>query len=106
MSLIQRWAVVRENELAAIFCVVPEVLDNKIGRKELSFQCAATLLGRLQGLWGKGWWSSMVTFSLIEDGADRCLGNSDNKRQLGSGTSEVQRCRLRKTVNECSRLIA
>ncbi len=25
----------------------------------------------------------MVTFSLVEDGADRCLGGIDQKRQLG-----------------------
>ncbi len=53
MSLIQSWAVVRENELTKIICIVPEVLDNKIGRKQLSSQCAATLLGRLHGFWEK-----------------------------------------------------
>ncbi len=39
----------------------------------------------------------MVTFSLVEDGADRCLGGIDRKRQLGIGAGEGQRCRLSKT---------
>ncbi len=39
----------------------------------------------------------MVAFSLVEDGADRCLGGIDRKRQLGIGTGEGQRCRLGKT---------
>ncbi len=39
----------------------------------------------------------MVTFSLVEDGADRCLGGINHKRQLGTGTEKGQRCRLDKT---------
>ncbi len=39
----------------------------------------------------------MVAFALVEDGADRCLGGIDRKRQLGIGTGEGQRCRLGKT---------
>ncbi len=39
----------------------------------------------------------MVAFSLVEDGADRCLGGIDHKRQLRIGTGESQRCRLGKT---------
>ncbi len=39
----------------------------------------------------------MVAFSLVEDGADSCLGGIDHKRQLGIGTGEGQRCRPGKT---------
>ncbi len=31
----------------------------------------------------------MVTFSLVEDGADRCLVGIDRKRQLSIGTGEA-----------------
>ncbi len=39
----------------------------------------------------------MVAFALVEDGADRCLGGIDRKRQLGIGIGEGQRYRLGKT---------
>ncbi len=66
--------MVRENEQAASFCLVPEMFDTEIGRKQLSSKGAVTLPGRLQGFREKGELSSIVTFSLVEDGADRCLG--------------------------------
>ncbi len=39
----------------------------------------------------------MVSASLVENGADRCLGGIDRKRNLGIRTGEGQRCRLGKT---------
>ncbi len=62
--------LVRENEYVATFCVLTEVCDAKIGRRQLSTKGAARRLGRLQGFREKGEWLSVVTFFLVEGGAN------------------------------------
>ncbi len=89
--------MVSEKRQVATFCLVPEMSDTEIVCKQLSSKDAVTLLGRLQGFQENGEWSSMGTFSLVEDEADRCLGSIDHKRQLGIGAWEGQRRRLGKT---------
>ncbi len=66
-----------------------EVFYGKIGRKKLSSKSTVTLLGRFRGFREKGNWLSMVAFSLVEDGADCCFGDTDHKRQLGIGTGDA-----------------
>ncbi len=80
--------MVRKNDKAGTFCAMTEMCDTKVGRKQLSSKSTEALLGRLQGFLERGKWLPMVTFSLDEDDADRCLGGVDHKQQLTIGTGK------------------